>query len=296
MIELTVCLPFFRAQHIGWLVLESLCRQRGIDFEWELIIAQESFSEVFTKDKILKYAKRLDAVGCKRIKYLGFSNWVPLSYKLVCMLKQASKTSQIYSGAAADVYSPPERLKYQYDLLMNAKAVDWCAIGRSIVYDIASEKTYLNDSRLTDNLTDAVGRSIRMDIIKHFNVVHKKKGVDAAVFKFVQKYVEERGKKFLPFVDNETDNWKYGINVNGLNNITMAKRRQYFRGINRPKNIVKCPVDINKTIPPDIMDRLRRCKKILSQHNETGIRQMKIPRKLKLKRIEHDEDREYRNN
>jgi len=44
MIELTVGIPMFRSRHIGWLALESLCRQKDIDFKWELLIMEEEES------------------------------------------------------------------------------------------------------------------------------------------------------------------------------------------------------------------------------------------------------------
>ena len=45
MIEASVTLPLFRSQYIAWLQLESLCRQQDVDFEWELLIAEEQGDE-----------------------------------------------------------------------------------------------------------------------------------------------------------------------------------------------------------------------------------------------------------
>jgi len=45
MIEMSVVMPLYRAKFIGWLAFESLIRQKGIDFEWELIIMQEKNDE-----------------------------------------------------------------------------------------------------------------------------------------------------------------------------------------------------------------------------------------------------------
>ncbi len=70
MIELSVCAPFFRAKYIGWLALESLCRQKDINFEWELIISEEMFDEAMGKDVIMKYKSRLEDLGCVRLKYI----------------------------------------------------------------------------------------------------------------------------------------------------------------------------------------------------------------------------------
>jgi hypothetical protein len=64
----------------------------------------------------------------------------------------------------------------------------------------------------------------------------------------------------------------YGLNVHGLNNLTLCGvREKRFEGIDRPENIVDCPIDINKTMPSDIMKRLRRSKRYLHCHNRTGV-------------------------
>jgi hypothetical protein len=272
MIELSVCLPLFRAKYCAWIVLESLCRQQNIDFEWELIITEETFQESFGMDNIMNYVNRLKNVGCKRLKYLPLGLWVPLSNKIILMTKNCSKDSKIYTSVAADVYSPPQRLKSQYDLFKNRPEVDWAANGKTIVYDIKSEKTYLNDASLAKTISDATGRSVRMRIMRNFKFKNIRKGIDGTVFRFVEKFVESKGKVFTPYVDYESNSWMYGLNVHGLNNITMGLREQRFAGINRPPNIMDCPIDINTTIPIEIMRRLRKSKRYLNTHNKTGIR------------------------
>jgi hypothetical protein len=75
----------FRSKYIGWLPLESLCRQEDVDFEWELIIAEEENDESFGFENIKNYTDRLKASGCIKIEYLGLKKWIPLSrkYKLL---------------------------------------------------------------------------------------------------------------------------------------------------------------------------------------------------------------------
>ena len=51
MIELTVGLPMFRSEKIAHLAFESLCNQKNIDFEWELLIMEES-EERFGPDRV----------------------------------------------------------------------------------------------------------------------------------------------------------------------------------------------------------------------------------------------------
>ena len=48
MIEYSVRMPMFRVKYIAWLALESLCRQKGVTFEWELVMAEEQIgNEIF---------------------------------------------------------------------------------------------------------------------------------------------------------------------------------------------------------------------------------------------------------
>lgn len=54
-VALTCALPMYRAKDIGWLGLESLCRQEDIDFAWELIIMEEE-QECFGKANVLAYS------------------------------------------------------------------------------------------------------------------------------------------------------------------------------------------------------------------------------------------------
>lgn len=43
-IKLTVALPVYNSKSIAWLAMESLCNQKGIDFDWEIVIAEENVS------------------------------------------------------------------------------------------------------------------------------------------------------------------------------------------------------------------------------------------------------------
>jgi hypothetical protein len=273
MIELSVCLPLFRAKYCGWIGLESLARQKNINFEWELIICEETFQEAMGIQNIMAFVPKLRKAGCARMKYIPLGIWIPLSTKIILMLKNRSKGSKIYCGAAADVYSPPGRLRYQYDLFKRKPEVDWCANGKTIVYDIKSERVYLNDSSLGERIRgDATGRSVRMSIMRHFNKTNVRKGVDGTIFRFCREFVESKGKEFIPYVDHETDNWKYGFNTHGFNNLTLGGAREmYFSGINRPSHIVDCPIAMKDTIPSDILKKLKRSKRYLNGHNKTGV-------------------------
>ena len=82
-IELSVCIPLFRARYCAWLAFEGLCRQTDIDFNWELIMAEEVGDEDFTEAEVMKYKARLEKVGCVKLKYIPIKKWMPLSLSLI---------------------------------------------------------------------------------------------------------------------------------------------------------------------------------------------------------------------
>lgn len=262
MIQLSVCIPMFRSKYIGWLALESMCRQENINFEWELIVAEETFDEAFGKDEIMTYKRRLEDVGCVRIEYIGLEKWVPLSNKYVIMVNSCSDSSKIFAGCAADIFAPPARLKTQYDIFITDSDVDFCASPKTIFYDIVSEKTFLYNVALRSRKADGSNRAFRMEIMKNLPIANRRKGVDGWTWNFANDYVKSKDKKFKYHPDT-SNNWNYGLNVHGLNNIS-HDRIHLFN--NFGAGISKCPIDINVTIPKDIMDKLKDAKKYIKIH------------------------------
>jgi len=276
MVELSVCIPMFRSKYCGWIALESLVRQEDINFEWELVVAEEIGDEPFTKKRIMEYQKKLRNIGCAKITYIPMKYWTRLSNKLVLMAHRCDKKSKIYVSNSADLYSPPKRLKMQYDIFMNNNKIDICSSARTIVYDIASEKTYLNDGvkKLEKNkkaiITDGSCRSIRLALMRQLpRGANRRRSVDGWVWNESKKHVEKNGKKFIHSIDITSDNWKYGLNVHGLNTLTLGIRENRFKGKNRPYYVVDCPIDIRDTIPLEILERLIESKKYLSKHKRS---------------------------
>ena len=81
MIKLSVALPVFNSKRIAWLAMEGLCRQENINFEWELVIAEEQGPEKFGSKAFLSYEGRLREVGCVRVRYIKLIKWIPLKQK-----------------------------------------------------------------------------------------------------------------------------------------------------------------------------------------------------------------------
>jgi hypothetical protein len=275
MIELSVGIPMFRAKYCGWIALESLIRQEGIDFEWELVVAEEVKYNPFTKKRILdEYQKKLKSVGCVKITYIPLKKWMFLSNKVAMMAGKCAKKSKMYASNSADLYSPPKRLKTQYDLMKGEPNIDFTSNSRTIVYDIKTEQYYLNDGKFFIErgkiVTDGTCRTMRMELMRTLpKLANKRKSIDSWMWHCFKQYRRSKKKKFGVHIDLTTDNWKYGLNVHGLNNLTFKVREQRFSGLKRPENIVDCPFDIRETIPEEIIERLREAKEWLTVHKRT---------------------------
>ena len=249
MYKLTVGLPLFRARHVAWLALESLCRQTNIDFEWELVIAEEYRKRHLSlKEKnILRYRDRLAEVGCRNIIYIPIREWIPLFHKWKIIAEQSD--SQGFILQAADCYSSPNRLK-ETSLLFD-KGADWVQSPIHVLYNIIDEKIVLFKHNPSKHPCGAE-MAVRTDLVKQIPFKNIIKGVDYYLFYECQKI---KGKKLEVMCDN-TDNWKYTLNVNGLNNISAGRQKKHF---NRNE---KSEHDIEKYIPADILEKLKTLKEL----------------------------------
>ena len=259
MIEMSVRMPLFRAKYIAWLALESLCRQEGVTFEWELIIAEEQDDpEMFGKDRIMEYGDRLEKVGCVRIKYAPLKRWLPLAEKMVLLVKYCSKTSKFVMFQSADYYSSPFILRSQYKAFQDSK-IDWfwCAPS-TIFYDIET-----GISKHFKNPPAGSGRGVLLSIARRVrkNAKGRRSGCDGWFWGHCGRIV---GRKLRCHVDEV--NWKYAFNTHGFNNISFGPRERWLRGSHPEWRSV--PFDWKKNIPPKVMQWLIRSKGYLSRHRK----------------------------
>jgi len=254
-IEHSVRMPLYRVKYIAWLALESLCRQKGIDFEWELIIAEEQNNdELFGKKAVKAYKARLQDVGCVRIKYISLKHWIPLADKMILLMQHTSPSSKAMMPHAADRYSSPDILRVQHDVFKNPRIEWFCTRPSTIFYDIET-----GCERVTPNPAKGSANCVRLDIAR--KVIHSKgqgRGVDKW---FYNKCTEIVGRKLITFTDTET--WKNSFATNGMNTCTLNRQRRMTHG--HPK---WSPVgfDWKKNIPADIMERLSGMKKLIPLH------------------------------
>jgi len=134
--DLTVALPTYNGAPILWLQLESLCRQIT-QRSWELIVCEDPSDRYAGEYYVMAYRDRLEAVGCKNVRYISLSKYMPLGCKwwLMANLAQGHR----YMLAASDNFSPPDRIEVSCEKLVDG--LKWFDCRRSLFYDFNSSKS-----------------------------------------------------------------------------------------------------------------------------------------------------------
>lgn len=267
MIEMTVALPMYRSKDIAWLALESLCRQKDVDFEWELIVIEE-MQECFSEKKLITYSERLKNAGCQRIFYKQIHRWIPLYIKWKKIAEEVSPTSKAFLLKAADCYSQPYRLRETYDLMVK-RGYDWVASQQGAFYDIKSELLVIYDGRQgivskfgkKGKTVGGLNMAIKPHFIKEMPYAVISRRVDTAIIKAAREICKDN-KSIFRTVYNESDNWKYGVDTNGLNNIS-SKRLEAMKS--NPQVFKKTDMTIEDILPEDVVIKLKSCKKFCRQ-------------------------------
>jgi hypothetical protein len=249
---LSIVLPLFRAGDIAWFHLESLTRQKEVDFDWELIIIEEDFENPFGWNNICQYKPKLRLVRCKKIKYFSLDKWIPLSAKWYFLFQETSPNSKIVCASAADTYSPPLRLKKQLKIFAD-KGYDWYKLDKHVVFDIETQKHAL--FQVQPGRTDGLCRTFSRDLALTLPLKYKKKHVDSWTYKNLNPQ--------NVFVDESTL-WRTAVNVNGLNNLSMH-RKDALTKMKHP-HYKTCCGDIKNHLPLDVVDKLKKCKEKIKAH------------------------------
>lgn len=236
-IKLTIALPMYRAQDIAWCALESLCEQVGIDFGWELIVAEEKYPLPFGRDKVFSYEERLRKVGCHKILYLPIESWIPLSAKWHLIAEHSSE-SELFLLQAADFYNSPKRLKSTYDIYKKTKA-NWIKCNVNLFYNIKTGTVYTAPGK-------KIGTNIAFETknAKRIPLINKKRGIDNWIYGIISSIC---GGGFIVAVNN-IDNWEYSFNIHGLNNLS---NRKFNKSCYTPA------MQYINNMPPTVEERLR---------------------------------------
>jgi hypothetical protein len=253
MIELSVAMPLYRGKYIVWLAFESLIRQRGINFEWELIVVEELNNESVGYEQLTKYYKILKEIGCRRLQYIELNSWIPLAEKVGLLIDQTTSNSRILTFGIADYYSFPLRLRTCYDAFKND--IDWFRTKKLIYYNLFSGS--IVEREISDR--GSCCKAVSLDIARRIEKGSAWRGVDGW---FYRSCITAKGTDLKVFIDS-SDNWMYGFNTHGFNNISYNRGRKIDELTN---SFVKSSVDLTKTIPEEVLNRLNSCRKKLSNH------------------------------
>ena len=243
MIELSVSLPVWNSKKIAWLAMESLCRQKNIDFKWELVICEEAIGEYFGMSNFMKYTDRLKNVGCVIIKARPLEKWIPLSLKHRYIAQECSDTSKACVLQAADCYSQPYRLKESYDKIVK-EGHDWICYKVGAFIDLHTWQHMLYDDR---KLTQRAGLNMA------FSMSSAKKLPNESKSRLVDGWLYKNLRIKNP-CNIDTQHWKEGIDTHGLNNIS-ANRSKYFGKDKHPFYTTDYKID--DYLPKDIVKRLK---------------------------------------
>lgn len=251
---LTVGLPLFRSKNIAWLAMESLCSQVGIDFDWELLIVEENGSSAFGRNRIKKYIPSLREVGCNRIEYYGIETWKPLGKKWKHMSEKSGNTLG-FLLQAADCYSQPHRLKETHDLFAQDPNVDWVQSKKGYFYNIENENVVTFDHDLYTHPC-SLNMAIRTDLMKLLPHNDRKSSVDSWIYQTLSDCKKEE----MNISFNESDNWKLGVDTQGLN-IISRDRANMIDKIVPP--FVKTEAKIEDIVPTKICKLLKNSKEFI---------------------------------
>jgi hypothetical protein len=213
---LSVGLALWKAEKIGWLALESLCNQKNINFDWELIIDEEEGKAHYPIDinEMIYYITRLKREQPKcTVRYIPRDHWVTLGQKWIEMIKEASDSSIMFLFQDADCYSQPYRLRETYDL-MKSGDVDWCQSDIGLFYNILAKEMTMYKYR--DKEHTGLNMAIRTGLGKQFESGKRKKFVNVWLYRLARQYC--KGK--IRLVYNESPNWVYGVDTHGFNTIS----------------------------------------------------------------------------
>jgi len=252
LIEVSVTVPLFHAKHIAWLCFEGLARQQEVNFEWELIVAEEAKYAPFGKKAIMEYAQRLAKVGCAEIRYFSFKKWVPLADKRRFLINKCTSTSKLIMGNAGDYFSPPGRLRLMHDLYLQHPEADWFVMNSVLLHDILTHKTLYRNPNIIRKVSDISGLAVKASTLRKAAPMIRKrrKSVDSMIYNACRTVV---GKSFTVIRDKSSA-WKYGITTSGLNSI--SSRKKFFTAPFKGRTVYKRK--LSKTIPLGILSRLHK--------------------------------------
>lgn len=243
MIQLTVGLPIWNSKNIAWLALESLCNQKNIDFDWELLIVEEQIEE-FGIDNVKKFCDRLKKNRCVSIRYIPLDYRIPLPQKWKLMFKSIDKNSKIFLLQAADCYAESNRLRRTFEKAK--EGYDWIQNRRGYYYSLHYKKVIeFDQSTFGAGCKTGLNMAVSPNILKNIPDSFQTSGIDNWLFK-------ESSPKNVCWIDEHIPD---GVDTDGLNNISFARRHNFY---NPKKPFNKTDITIDKILPLPILEKLNK--------------------------------------
>lgn len=243
MIELTVALPVWNSKKIVWLALESLCRQRDISFNWELIVCEEQDENGFGVENYLKYKDRLKHVGCVNLKVIPLKKWISLGQKYYKIIQNSNVNSKALLLQAADCYSQPFRLNESYQKIVKNN-YDWVCYKIGAFIDLHSWNHILYND-LSKQQKAGLNMAFCMKSARKLPNEERKKLVDGWLY---------NNLNIKNPCDIDPKHWKLGVDTHGLNNISKS-RQKYFKKEKHP--FYKTDYKVDYYLPKDVVERLK---------------------------------------
>ena len=229
--KLTVAVPVWKSKDIAWLCMESLRRQKDIDFEWELIIYEEEHDQQLGE----QYFRDLAPVN---MQYITQKGKAALGHKWYTLINAAHPDSKGIVFCDADDYCHPYVLRDTMDAFL--AGYDWLGHRMGYFYDFNTGKIILYSSRKRPGIR----LSARIDIAKRLRD-QKQSRLMHALFQAAMK------PSNMLYSDN--DHWEGGLFTNGHNSI--SKRSRYFeKPVNPYRATDTC---LEKIVPPEIAARIK---------------------------------------
>jgi len=253
-IKLTVALPMYMSKHSVFLALESLALQKDIDFLWELIILEEKIDPYAGLDFFNQYWERLQEVNCVKLVYNSLEQWIPLSKKWLILSKLCSDTSQTMLLQASDCYNQPYRLKETLELFEEHKA-DWVNNFKGAFYDIGTTQIVLYKS----NTNPGLSMAINPNVIKNIQARNYPK-------RYIDRWLMNNGKAMkrnFRIVNNNSENWIYSVDTNGLNKISTG-RQSMMKRLAPP--FYKYNKKIEDILPPHVVEMIGKATTFINSN------------------------------
>lgn len=205
----------YRAREIGWLALESLARQRNVDFEWELIVIEERF-EALGESAVREFEGPMQEKGLRSLRYFMLDRWIPLAHKWHYLARLAQ--GEFFVLQAADCFSPPTRLK---DTFMALHGAEWVQQPLGPFVDLATQHVSIFDYELAQAPSrTALNMGTLTGLARLLPKAEIRRYVDNWFFTCLEKELNR-----VPLIfHNESTDWRFGLDTHGLNNISLARR------------------------------------------------------------------------